>query len=66
MREGDGNGGPAKVRRPAWVNPYEGKSEILMRVSLSPRSFQGGHLIRRYCLIMDQHRTLLDVCTTTL
>ncbi|MCI46147.1 hypothetical protein A2U01_0067387, partial [Trifolium medium] len=55
--ERESDGGPSKVRRPAWVNPYEGQPE--------PKEFPGGRPIRRYCMIME-HRTLRDVCTTTL
>ncbi|MCI97937.1 hypothetical protein A2U01_0119238, partial [Trifolium medium] len=32
--EREGDGGQAKVRRPAWINPYEGKPE--------PQVFPGG------------------------
>ncbi|MCI83293.1 hypothetical protein A2U01_0104568, partial [Trifolium medium] len=32
--EREGDGGQAKVRRPTWVNPYEGKPE--------PQVFPGG------------------------
>ncbi|MCI68067.1 hypothetical protein A2U01_0089326, partial [Trifolium medium] len=39
VREGDDDG-PAKVRRLAWVNPYEGKPE--------PTEFPGDRPIRRY------------------
>ncbi|MCI62383.1 hypothetical protein A2U01_0083640, partial [Trifolium medium] len=58
-REGDG--GPSKVRRPVWINPYEGK--------LESKEFPGGGggsgQTSRYCLNMER-RILLYVYTMTI
>ncbi|MCI18232.1 hypothetical protein A2U01_0039385, partial [Trifolium medium] len=51
--EREGDAAPVPIRRPSWVNPYEGQPE--------PKDFsRGGGQIRRYCLNMER-RTLLDV-----